>query len=173
MIIKLSKAEVSKVKKNIGKIMSKNFEKKSVILPAHLKQAKTIYNTFAKIFPDKSVELKASDREKLFLTALIKGGYPWPLKNPISLRTKNLRDVGSIKGNEWIGGNEFFHHKPKMSQFEKAEKYGGQIRMTLNPKSPKKIKAVKKTVTKKNPRLIKGSKAAKLHMAKIRAKKKK
>lgn len=55
------------------------------------------------------------------------------IKNPISTRTKNLREAGAIKETEWIGGNEFYHHRPKMTQFERAEKYGGQLRFELNP----------------------------------------
>lgn len=56
-------------------------------------------------------------------------------QNPISLRTKKLREAGAIKQDEWIGGNEFHFRKPKESFFEKAEKYGGQLRMELNPAS--------------------------------------
>lgn len=104
-------------------------------------------------------------KEKNLITKILS------IKNPISLRRKCLT--------------------PKMSQFERAEKYGGQLRIALNPKKKKKknnpskldrcVKAVKKSGTalnayavckkstgRKNPRFKKGSKAAKEFMAKLR-----
>lgn len=73
------------------------------------------------------------------------------IKNPISARTKSLRESGAIKENEWLGGNEFYHRKPKETFFERAEKYGGQIRMELNPK---KKKARKKSAKGKSIKVV-------------------
>ena len=87
------------------------------------------------------------------------------VKNPLSARTLRLRDSGLLKPHEWIGGNEFFHPKPKVNKYLEREKHG-QLRMELNPKKKKKKNPLKK-------HLVKGSKAAKDFMAKLRAKKKK
>lgn len=69
------------------------------------------------------------------------------VKNPLSSRTKKLRDSGVLKDSEWIGGNEFYRVHPKVSRFAEAEKYG-QLRMELNPKKKKKTKAKKKAKKK-------------------------
>lgn len=64
------------------------------------------------------------------------------IKNPLSKRTKLLRELGAIKEDEWIGGNDFHRVHPKVSRFHEAEKYG-QLRMELNPKKRKRKKKVK------------------------------
>ena len=70
-----------------------------------------------------------------------------------------------MKPQEWIGGNEFFQVKPKVNKFLERERHG-QLRMELNPKKKKRKNPIKK-------HLVKGSKAAKDFMAKLRAAKRK
>ena len=84
--------------------------------------------------------------------------------NPLAIRTIKLRGAGILKPHEWIGGNEFFQVKPKVNKFLERERHG-QLRMELNPKKKKKKNPIKK-------HLVKGSKAAKDYMAKLRKMKK-
>lgn len=107
MLLDLTKSDVAKVKRNIEKIIHNNLEKKQPITSAAAKQAEKIHNLFGKISGKAEEKIEATKSEFNQLASIINGLNPWFRKNPISPRTKLLRQLKVIPKKAWIGGNQY------------------------------------------------------------------